>query len=279
MPRPRTALPFPRSGSPVQPSFSAIIERFEERLKLEARIEKGKSMLVFGDMGVGKTHLLRRMAARSDILYIRETISSRNLLLFLLQAARESRVSGLSIPRNLTSLSVCGLKGVVQRVLAAHKWVIFLDQLNGPSPALGHLIKELNYFDRTPIIFAARSPHMEHIGHLRALCSDRTEQLEIKNWPISIAMEFAHRRAAECGLSATNLDSALDTVVEMTNGNPGAIVAMVEMAKQARYRIDGQIKPHVLYLDYRLAGPLGPPLKPQQKLVGSSVTHDGSTRI
>lgn len=268
MPSLRAALPsLPKPGLPVESSHTAVIERSEEYFKLQGRIDKAKSMLVFGEPGVGKTHLLRRIAAQRSVLYVRETTSSRNLLLFILEAARESRISGLSIPRNISSLSVCSLKGVSQRVLEAHKWTLLLDQMNGPAPALCHLIKELNYFDRTPIVFAARSPHMEHIGHLRALCSDRTEQLEVKNWPLSVALEFARQRAATSGLSAANLKSALETMVEMSAGNPGAIIAMIEMAKQSRYRVGDQIKSHVLYLDYRLSGPFGPPIKPSKNLL------------
>jgi len=44
----------------------------------------------------------------------------------------------------------------------------------------------------------------------------------------------------------------LRSLVAWSNGNPGAILQMIKMAKFPRYRTDGQVKAHVLYLDYRM---------------------------
>jgi hypothetical protein len=79
----------------------------------------------------------------------------------------------------------------------------------------------------------------------------------LKNWPESVALEFARRRATDSKLVAGNLESSLQEMVEMTHGNPGAIVQMIEMAKQPRYRLEDQIKVHILYLDYRMNGAPG----------------------
>jgi hypothetical protein len=154
-------------------------------------------------------------------------------------------------------MSVCSLKGVAERELAANSRILIIDHVQSPAASLSSLIKELNYYGRTPIIFAARSPHMEDIGLLRPLCSDKTERLELKNWPEAIALEFARQAAANTKLAASNLDASLEAIVEMSHGNPGAITQMIEMARQPRYRREDQIKFHVIYLDFRMKGVAG----------------------
>jgi len=48
------------------------------------------------------------------------------------------------------------------------------------------------------------------------------------------------------------LESILPSIVESSDGNPGAIVQMLKMAQLPRYRAGDQIKAHILYVDYRM---------------------------
>ena len=93
---------------------------------------------------------------------------------------------------------------------------------------------------------------MEDIGALQPLCADKSERIELKNWPQPIALEFAHREAERSQLWASNLESALHMFVEWSDGNPAAILHMLKMAHLPQYRLDDQIKAHVLYLDHRM---------------------------
>lgn len=123
--------------------------------------------------------------------------------------------------------------------------------------ALGHLLKELHYYGRTPIIFAARSQHMEDIGSLRSLWSDKSERLELKNWTEPVALEFCLSASMREQTHRRNLESFLKEMVEMNHGNPGAIVQMIAMAVQPRYRLDEQVTVHILYLDFKMKGSPG----------------------
>jgi hypothetical protein len=93
---------------------------------------------------------------------------------------------------------------------------------------------------------------MEDIGTLQPMCADRSERLEIRNFGPAVALEFAKREAERTGLRASNLDSALHSLVEWSEGNPGSILQMLKMADLPRYRMGDQIKAHVLYLDFRM---------------------------
>jgi hypothetical protein len=93
---------------------------------------------------------------------------------------------------------------------------------------------------------------MEDIGALRPLCANKSERLELKNLPSQIALEFALREAEKIELWASNLEAILPSLVEWSDGNPGAILNMLNMAQLPQYRAGDQIKAHILYVDYRM---------------------------
>ncbi|MGB6111359.1 MAG: hypothetical protein WBG23_01055 [Acidobacteriaceae bacterium] len=232
--------------------YVSCVEREEEMIRLRTQVTARKSILVFGPEGVGKSRLLRGFVeGRPQALYVAQTHSPHAFLVSLLIAMR-SVVNPEVTPDNPTTLSTVSLKGIVRRFLENHSFLLVLDQLNGPSRAVTGLIKDLHHFGRTPVVFASRSPHMEDIGALQPLCADKSERIEIKNWPRSIALEFAYREAEKTRLSASNLDPAVQMMVEWSNGNPAAILHMLKRAHLPQYRLGDQIKAHVLYLDYRM---------------------------
>ena len=158
----------------------------------------------------------------------------------------------LRLPENGTSLSTPSLKGIVRRALADSPLMLVLDHLSGPSRVVTGIIREFSDYGQKPIYFAARTPHMEDIGTLQSMCADRSERLEMSNLAPAIALEFARREAENNGLRASNLESALRSLVDCSEGNPGSILQMLAMAHLPRYRMGDQIKAHILYLDYRM---------------------------
>ena len=235
------------------PGYSAVVERTEEFARLQAQAQRRKSMLIFGPEAVGKTRLLRTFVETQPLaLFAAQVQSPRELLSALIEELRRVEKPGISLPADSTSLSTGSLKGIVKRALDQHPFLLVLDHLAGPSRVATGLIKDLNYFDRTPVIFVARSPHMEDIGALQPMCAGKSERLELKEFVPPIALEFARKEASRTGLWASNLDHVLHELVEWSNGNPGAIVHMLKMAHFPRYYSGDQIKVHVLYLDYRM---------------------------
>lgn len=233
--------------------YQASVERHDEAAKLKARMAQKKTMLLYGPEGVGKTRLLKELAANHRLaLYLGKADNPQNLLMAALEAMVRTQQPGLTIPANYKSLRSTSIKGIVLRLLDQHPFTVLIDHLAGPSRAVTGLIKEMNYHERTPILFAARSPHMEDIGALLPMCADRSERLELKNFSSTIALSFARQAAEDQGLTASNLEESLALMVERVEGNPGAILTMVRMAKLPDYRVGDQIKAHVVYLDYRM---------------------------
>ena len=238
--------------SPETP-YLAAVDRTEEMARLQVQAQKRKSMLVFGPEGAGKTRLLLAFVRSHPLaLYVPQIRSPRDLMLSLIQSFRGLEKRGIRLPSNVVSLSTPSLKGVVQRALDEYPFLLVLDHLAGPSRVVTGIIKEFTDYGSRPIYFAARTPHMEDIGTLQPLCADRSERLEIRNLASAVALEFAKREAERNELSASNLESALHSLVEWSEGNPGSILQMLKMADQPKYRLGDQIKAHVLYLDYRM---------------------------
>jgi hypothetical protein len=239
------------SIDPLQ--YAAAVDRTDELTRLQAQEQRRKSMLIFGPEAVGKTRLLRSFVQTQPLaLFVAQVQSPRELLLALIEELRRVAKSGVSLPADSTSLTTGSLKGTVQRALDKQPFLLALDHLAGPSRVVTGLIKDLNYFDRTPVFFVARTPHMEDLGNLQPMCTGKSERLELKEFLPPIALEFAKREASRAGLWASNLDHVLHQLVDWSNGNPGSIVHMLKMAHFPRYYAGDQIKAHVLYLDYRM---------------------------
>jgi hypothetical protein len=244
----------PSSSAQSEPTleYLSCVEREEEldRLRNQAKIRK--SILAFGPEGVGKSRLLQTFVEGQPLaLYVAQMRSPREFLLGLLHALH-SADERIRIPGNIGALSSSSLKGIVNRALDTRPFLMVLDHLDAPSRVVTGMIKDLHYYGRTPVIFASRSPHMEDIGALRPLCASKSERLELKNLPPQIAVEFAQREADKIELWASNLGSILHSLVEWSDGNPGAILHMLKMAQLPQYRTDDQIKSHILYVDYRM---------------------------
>jgi hypothetical protein len=231
--------------------YLTAVERAGEMARLQAQAAKRKSMLVFGPEGVGKTRLLRAFAgAEAFALYVPQVRNPKEMMQSLAEGLRGWKKNALRLPEHAEKLSTPALKGVVRRALAEQPFVLVLDQVAGPSRVVTGVIKEFSDYGQRPVIFAARSHHMEDIGALRPMCADRSERLELKNFAPAVALEFARREAERLGLQAENLDATLDSVAGWSEGNPGGILRMLKMATLPGYRVDHQIKAHVLYLDF-----------------------------
>ncbi len=231
-------------------AYVKAVGRTAELDRLISRAKERKPLLVFGPEGVGKTRLLQEFARVQPLaLYVPRSKSPHDLLLSLVEGLR-AKLGGL--PAHTSTMSTSGLKATVDKALNAKPFLLVVDHLQGPSRVVAKIIKDLGYYGRTPIFLVARSPHMEDIGALQILCYDKRERLEMTNWPLDVALEFARRNAERVELRASNLEAALHSMVQLSGGNPGSILGMLKMAGRSQYRVDDQIKFHVLNLDYRM---------------------------
>jgi hypothetical protein len=93
---------------------------------------------------------------------------------------------------------------------------------------------------------------MEDTGFLQPLYSDRHDRYELKKFDSATAEQFAQAMVKRAELSASNMKEFLGKVLELSEGNPGAILSMLQMAKYPKYRSDEHIKFSPLYIDFRM---------------------------
>jgi hypothetical protein len=155
-------------------------------------------------------------------------------------------------PAGPHSKSAAALKGIVVEALRGARYQVVLDHLGCTSQSFASAIKELTGWAATPVVAVARSCHMEDVGYLLRSYPDRSDRMELSNFDAATALAFAQESVAEGGLAAENMAEFLDRVVELSRGNPGAILALLELAGQPKYRSEGRVKVTPLYIDFRL---------------------------
>jgi len=243
-------------GTVVRP---AIFHRTEEVEQLRERLARRRSFLFHGPAGVGKTLLLSSVLQEfPDILYSAQNPTPQTLyrhLAELLLAARHP-VFASACPNGLSSLdskTAVSTKGLMRDALRNSKYLVVLDHLMRPSQSLAASIRELMLNCSIPVVAVSRSAHMEDVGFVLPLFPDRTEKFRVRNFDSETARLFAAACAEEQKLAADNLPQFLDKVVEYSDGNPGAMLRMISLAKNLKYSHGNQIKITPLYIDYKIA--------------------------
>jgi hypothetical protein len=98
---------------------------------------------------------------------------------------------------------------------------------------------------------------MEDVSFLLPMFSDRSERYALHNFEPDESLAFANEVARHTNLKADNAEEFLRRLVRYSQGNPAAIITMVKMAAQSRYRSADQIKLSPLYIDFRLNSGFG----------------------
>jgi hypothetical protein len=236
-----------------------VFDRTEELDALRQRVAQRRPFLFHGPGGVGKTLLLSAVLSDfPDILYSGSNPSPqalyRKLAELLLALGHPVFTSSCpSGPVSLQAKSAVSAKGLVRDALLNSKYLVVVDHLMRPSQALAAAIRELMLNWSVPVVAVARSAHMEDVGFASPLFPDRGDKLALRNFDPDLALQFALTFARREALGAENLAEFLARVVEFSDGNPGAIVRMIRLAREPRYFHGRQIKITPLYIDYKIA--------------------------
>ena len=234
-----------------------IFGREEEQESIRQRLAKGRPFLFHGPAGVGKTLLLRNVLKEfPSVLYCENSSTAhtlfRTIATDLFRAGNPRLHKSFRTENAIGSQSAISLKGVVLDALKEGKHAIVLDHLKCPSHSFAAVVREIGWTS-TPVSAVARSTHMEDVGFLWPLYSDRSERYEIRNFEKPLAEQFVQTLVKRKGLDAVNLNDFRNKLLQFSGGNPGAIVSLIDLATQPKYRSDDNIKITPLYIDFRLA--------------------------
>jgi DNA polymerase III delta prime subunit len=234
-----------------------IFDRSEERQRIDQFVAKRRPFLIYGPSGVGKTLLLRSVLPEfHSVLYCEDstTINTvfRSLALSLLRRGSPRAQAAFREEDSIRAKSAVSLKGIVMDALREGEYSIVLDHLKRPSYSFAAAVREIMGWGSTPVSAVARSSHMEDTGFLQSSFGDRSQKCEIRNFQDTVAEQFAREVVKRTGLFASNMGEFLEKVLEFSEGNPGAILALVGMASYPKYRSDEHIKITPLYIDFRM---------------------------
>lgn len=237
--------------------WNFIFDREEERQRIGQFLVKRRPFLIYGPSGVGKTLLLRSVLPEfRSVLYCEDSATTnvmfRSLARSLLRLQSPRAGKAFRDEDAITTKSAVSLKGIVMDALREGEYSIVLDHLKRPSYTFASAVREVMGWGSTPVSAVARSSHMEDTGFLQLLYGDRSQKCEVRNFDDSTAEQFARERIKHSGLSGTNINEFLNKVLEFSAGNPGAIIALINMATCPKYRSQEHIKVSPLYIDFRM---------------------------
>lgn len=244
-------------GPPAFVTNDFVFGRAEELAELRQRLSARKSFVLHGPSGSGKTFLLLRLVRNlPEVLYCPQAASPQmvvqSLALRLVELRDRYTKTFLRNAQAVKMKSTISLRGVVLEAVRRGKYFVVLDHLQGPAAALSSDTRDLMFYGETPVVAIARSTHMEDLGFLMPMFPLRAERMRLSNFTRSEAAQFAEEISRRIDLSATNLPEFLERVVGLSQGSPGAIVKMLQMAKIPGYRLNGYVKTSPLYIDFRL---------------------------
>lgn len=240
-------------------SAQFIFDRSEERRRIDQFLVKRRPFIIYGPSGVGKSLLLQDVLPPFRATFYCDDSSTintvfRSLAVSLLRAGSPRAQTAFRNDEGIRAKSPVSLKGIILDSLREGEYAIVLDHLRRPSYSFASAVREIVNLCSTPVSIVARSAHMEDAGFLQSFYGDRSQKCEIRNFDDTVAEQFAREIVKRKGLIASNMSEFLEKVLEFSQGNPGIIAALVDMAKYPKYRSEEHIKITPLYIDFRMSG-------------------------
>jgi len=220
-----------------------LIFRQTEYNSLLDNIAKAQHTLVTGDIGIGKTHLLKQVQPELDKAIYVESISPIKLaLLEILKTLHQNddlEIEGVEVEylawnellKKLNRLTIKELEALIQRNLVGRGYVLFLDSLETLTPSA---VKKVETLMECATVVGAANKLKSSLKKLWW----RFEQIEIPPLTKEESRQLLWQLIAACPTASARRDENTIADVELlenkiltqANGNPLAIFELAQKA-------------------------------------------------
>ena len=256
---------FPHASTDPGPA-DLLIGREKLIANVANYIQNGRSVLVVGAAGMGKTAILQAVAQRllqpgtsRTVLYCGEATKLRKTLQLLAEGlydrrgARPTVTTGARVVsrRRMARLPIRILRRFVLRYLKAGQFAVLLDHLKLVRGTYASFVDQLVEDVGVPIVAAACS-----------LSPDETGRLWWVGWNFTVievtplSRKDARRLIEHC-LDRAHIDlpdrqDFASGVTKRAGGNPRIIVRLCQMASAPQYQVNGRTDLRLLWLDWKI---------------------------
>ena len=249
-----------------------FLDREAEMSNLRRAIDRRKSLLILGPLGIGKTRLIAEIIKslprdRAEAcIYLPAVAGLRETLTRLLQSLyaaqdstlrRQMRADGFrssDFKAWLKTQPSSHLKGTLYRSVEGHSYWIFLDHVAETTVAVAKVVKELVRMRGTPVYLVVRDLKATDAGYLSNLYWSEEHRLYLGPLPGTAARELLDSCVARFGLSRLDLRVFRQEVLRLSGCIPGAIVQMCALAAEPHYQSGLRVKTRLLHLDCLMKG-------------------------
>jgi integrase/recombinase XerD len=210
-----------------------LIGRQNELDKLNSLVQKGINVCIKGNIGTGKNLLLDSISTNKKVLVLDDTNNIKKslvyMLVYLFENDKESVKNLLysnfdtnALTTKLNRESIPNLTAEITKLVEKNKYILKINEVDQLTPRVIKVISTLK--DYFTIITTAREIPLNKADFLWSF-----ELIEIKN--LSRAESFELIQKLSYDLEIEDFEMYRNHIFEQTNGNPQAIIEMVD-----RYR-------------------------------------------
>jgi hypothetical protein len=221
-----------------------------------AHLRRGRSVCLIGPPGIGKSAILRAVAARAGKagvpcrpIYCEQGATLKS---FLTALARQLSVpeagwdTGEAAARG--RLSVGKLKRLVLPRLRSERYALLLDHFGLVRGAYATFLEKLTDRAKIPVVLAARSLDPRESGKLWWIAVGHAT-VAVPPLSPGEARRLIERCLEKGEGPLPDREAFIGELVRTAHGNPGVITRICEMAASGRYQIGGRTDFRLLLLD------------------------------
>lgn len=228
-------------------SLNILIGRKKECRLISDLINRRKDIIVFGEEGVGKTAIIRKLLAErrtETLLYSEQSKTLKEALLSLIAFSAGPK-------KLMQKKSILALKKMCYGILDKNPGYVVFDHITWIEPRFYGFLTYIRDKD-LPLMIVSRGVNKKNIGQLWR-SSYTFEKVEITNLDKAKAEEVISHYIAGLCLKLAHGNDFKREVFNISKGNPKIIKQLCFLARDEKYHAKGYADVKLMDLDRRIS--------------------------